>query len=78
MEFHREKLLHYRRLFRHLQLNVEDVKNDLLRTQVQEALDQLGSGRHPSIREIIQLKPLFEKDRYSLKAIHGPHVVRNY
>ncbi len=62
-------------MFRQLQNHVEDVRDSKLREVCRDVLFKLGSGTQPSIREIMRIKPLFESDAYSLKAMHGPHVV---
>jgi hypothetical protein len=52
------------------------VRDERLKSKCQKVLDKLGSGSHPSGREIMDIKPLFQTDPFSLKAIYGPHVVR--
>ena len=58
-------------------MNVEDIKDLKARGKVQDVLHKLGSGEHPSVREIMEIKPIFESGHFSLTAIHGPHVVRD-
>lgn len=73
------KRLHYSRpVFRHLQEKVDQVEGTEcdpdLREKCQNVFDLLGSGFHPSIDQILQLKPVFESKPFGLRYLKGPHL----
>jgi len=70
-----KRLYNFRPVLRALQANVVLIRNSELKGQAKLVLDKLGSGSHPTVREILAIKVLFEGDPYSLSAIYGPHVV---
>lgn len=78
IELQKKRLVNQRPVLRHLQSQVASIRDEKLREMCREVLFKLGSGTQPSLREIMRIKPLFESDPFSIKAMHGPHVVTNY
>jgi len=72
----RVRLQNYRPVLRHMQSGLERVTDEKLKALTQDVLNKLGSGSHPTVRQIMAIKTLFETDAFSLQAIHGPHAKR--
>lgn len=71
----RDRLLHNRIVFRHLQSNLKQVKNDPHYDQWKCILGKLGSGVHPTVDEIIDVKKLFSEPPYKTSALTYAHIV---
>lgn len=72
----RDRLLHNRSVFRHLQSDLKQVKNDEQYEQWKSILGNLGSGQHPTIEEIISVQKLFSEPPYKTTSLNYTHVVR--
>lgn len=73
-----KRLHHSRPVFRHLQEKVDQIKGTEgdpdVKQKCQEVFDLLGSGFHPSIDQVLQLKPVFESNPFGLRYLKGPHL----
>ncbi|GAB6020568.1 hypothetical protein CHUAL_003248 [Chamberlinius hualienensis] len=76
LQDHKQKLLNYRPVFRHLQAKVKSIKELEHRRQCAKMLHKLGSGTHPFVHEILNFKHLFSSGPYSLKQLSFSHVTR--
>lgn len=72
----RDRLLHNRSVFRHLQSDLKQVKNDEQYEQWRNILGKLGSGRHPTVEEIISVQKIFSEPPYKTASLNYTHVVR--
>ncbi|CAL8101035.1 unnamed protein product [Orchesella dallaii] len=70
----RKRLFNQRPVLRHLQSNLEFIRDKRHKEIFKEMLFKLGSGSQPTVPEIMRIKPLFESDPFSIKAMHGPHI----
>jgi len=74
IEAQKKRLLNQRPVLRHLQSNLENIRDQRQNEICKEILFKLGSGSQPTVPEIMRIKPLFESDPFSIKAMHGPHI----
>ncbi|ODN05734.1 LETM1 domain-containing protein 1 [Orchesella cincta] len=70
----KKRLLNQRPVLRHLQSNVDSIRDRRQQDLCKEILFKLGSGSQPTVPEIMRIKPLFESDPFSMKSMHGPHI----
>ncbi|GIY52657.1 LETM1 domain-containing protein 1 [Caerostris extrusa] len=66
LAYQRKRLLFYRPVFRNLQARVQDIQDDALRNRCQDIFYKIGSGVHPSVDEIVQVKRLFIDKPYGI------------
>lgn len=71
----RDRLLYNRNVFRHLQSNLEQVKNDEQYEQWKIILGKLGSGLHPTFKEIISVEKLFSEPPYKTSSLSYTQIV---
>lgn len=74
LKAHRKKLYNYRPVFRHLQAKVSSVENEVLKNKCFNILYKVGSGVHPSVKEILEVKPLFSDQPYGLNFLSASHL----
>lgn len=72
---HVKKLYHYRPVFRCLQKKLDSIKEAELLEKCRYVFTRLGSGTHPNIQQIIELKPLFINQPYGLNSLSQQHLV---
>lgn len=73
---HTKKLYHYRPVFRHLQKRLDTFKNDPeMFEKSLKIFAKLGSGTHPSVDEVIEIKNLFIDYPYGLNSLSRQHLV---
>lgn len=71
----RERLIHNRPVFRHLQSQLKFLKNDCSYEKWSGILGALGSGTQPTVPVILQCKDLFVNGPYHLMYLSNNHVV---
>ncbi|KAL0106689.1 hypothetical protein PUN28_015322 [Cardiocondyla obscurior] len=71
---HRARLKHNRPLFRCLQAELKNIKNEALRIKWRDAIACLGSGTHPTTQNIIACSKLFSGPPYSLNNLKRKHL----
>lgn len=73
---HKNKLYYYRPVFRHLQskLSIVSQENDL-QHNCRQIFAKLGSGTHPSVEQLLQVKQLFVEKPYGLPFLTSRHLV---
>lgn len=71
----RDRLLYNRNVFRHLQSDLRQVKNDEHYEQWKIILGKLGSGLHPTVQEIISVQKLFSEPPYKTTSLSYTHIV---
>lgn len=72
----KDRLLHNRPVFRHIQAGLETLKGHGLYCSWKNILGMLGSGVQPSVKEILVCKQLFMEKPYELNNLKRKHVVR--
>ncbi|XP_015931039.1 LETM1 domain-containing protein 1 [Parasteatoda tepidariorum] len=72
--YQRKKLYNYRPVFRHLQAQVNNIKDINLKENCQALFYKLGSGVHPTTDEIVSLKPLFVNKPYGIFSMSRKHL----
>lgn len=72
----RDRVMHNRPVFRYLQSKLPQLKNDPHYEPWRELLGKLGSGVHPSTKEILAVKTLFSETPYHTRALPYTHIVR--
>lgn len=70
----RERLIHNRPVFRHLQLHLKSLKGRKYYDEWAVILGQLGSGVQPTVEQILEVKPLFTKLPYRFNYLSGNHI----
>jgi len=70
----RKRLFNARPVFRYLQSHIYTIKEPDDREKFQRVFFKLGSGIHPTTKEIIELLPTFRDKTYHLNAIYSAHV----
>lgn len=73
--FFHERLLHNRQVFRCLQAKLKTVQKHPKYEDFERVLGQLGSGTHPSVEQILNIKEIFEDTPYDLMSLTGRHIV---
>ncbi|RLU27077.1 hypothetical protein DMN91_000876 [Ooceraea biroi] len=71
---HKRRLWHNKPLFRCMQTEFGTIKDQKLRMKWQDAIACLGSGTHPSTKDIIACCELFSGPPYSLNALKRKHL----
>lgn len=71
----RDRLMHHRPVFRHMQGCLENLRGHKLYECWKEILGELGSGVQPDIEQIIDCKELFAGQPYSLMHLNRNHMV---
>lgn len=72
---HQSKLKHNRPLFRCIQAELKTISDQTLRLKWRDALACLGSGTHPTTKDIIACTKLFSDSPYSLNVLKRRHLV---
>lgn len=72
---HKARLKHNRPLFRCMQAELKSIKDEALRMKWRDAIACLGSGTHPTIKNITTCSKLFSGPPYSLKCLKRRHLV---
>lgn len=71
----RDRLIHNRPVFRHLQSQLKFLKNNCSYAKWSGILGALGSGTQPTVTVILQCKDLFVNGPYHLMYLSNNHVV---
>jgi len=74
MEKQKLKIYHYGHVFRFLQQNTNHIRNQQMKQLVQHCLQKLESGHHPTVREVMAIKTVFEFEPFSLKSLQSSHL----
>lgn len=75
---HTHRLHYYRPVFRNLQTKLTTIAaEDNLHDKCRLVLDKLGSGTHPSVDQILDIKTLFAAKPYGLECLKSGHLVKN-
>lgn len=72
---HKRRLKHNRPLFRCMQAELKTIKDQTLRIKWRDAIACLGSGTHPTTKDITICSKLFSSPPYSLNVLKRRHVV---
>nr|XP_033331627.1 LETM1 domain-containing protein 1 [Megalopta genalis] len=70
----KKRLKHNRPLFRCMQTELRTIKDKSLRIKWNDVIACLGSGTHPSVRNIIACTELFAGRPYALKNLKSKHI----
>lgn len=70
-----KRLIHNKPVFRHLQLQLPQLKGHDLHKKWSNVLGLLGSGVQPTAQQILECKDLFSNGPYHLMYLSGNHVV---
>ncbi|XP_054275647.1 LETM1 domain-containing protein 1 [Macrosteles quadrilineatus] len=71
---HRNRLHHFKGVFRALQWQMENLKDHKLYCHWESVIGCLGSGLHPNTEEVLECKTLFAEAPYHLNCIYSSHV----
>lgn len=71
----KDRLLHHRPVFRHLQEQLKSLKGHELYEPWRKILGMLGSGIQPTVQEILECKKLFAEKPYAIPYLKRHHVV---
>ncbi|XP_011168767.1 LETM1 domain-containing protein 1 [Solenopsis invicta] len=71
---HKVRLRHNRPLFRCMQAELKSIKDKALRIKWQDAIACLGSGTHPTTKNIVACSKLFSGPPYSLDNLKRRHL----
>lgn len=74
-DYLRERLAYNLRVFRFLQTKLETSRNDKQYKELKTVLGLLGSGRHPSVVQLLEIHEMFSRSPYSLESLPGHHLV---
>uniref|UniRef100_L7M5L5 Putative receptor ccr1 n=1 Tax=Rhipicephalus pulchellus TaxID=72859 RepID=L7M5L5_RHIPC len=72
VELHKKKVQNYRSVFRHLQANVPKGEEG---KKLLSVFHKLGSGTHPTVAEILDIKQYFSSKPLSLSSLSRNHLV---
>ncbi len=73
---HTKKLYHYRPVFRQLQSKLSIVTiEDNLQQKCRQMFAKLGSGTHPTVDQVLEVKQLFIGEPYGLQFLTSRHLV---
>lgn len=73
---HTKKLYHYRPVFRQLQSKLSIVTiEDNLQEKCRKVFAKLGSGTHPTVDQVLEVKQLFIGKPYGLQFLTSRHLV---
>lgn len=75
-DYLRERLQHNMRVFRFLQTKLDESRNDTQYKELKTVLGLLGSGLHPSVRNLLEINGMFSRAPLSLDSLPGHHLVR--
>lgn len=73
LEDHTKNLRYYRPNFRCMQQRVSAVQDEHLQAGMNLILSKLASGVHPSVKEILEVKKLFQEEPFHLNCLHPQH-----
>ena len=71
---HKKRLKHNRPLFRCMQAELHNIKNQTLKTKWNDIIACIGSGTHPHAKDIITCSELFADEPYSLYNLKRKHI----
>lgn len=71
----RDRISHNRSIFRLLQGKLSQIKNDVNYPLWENILGKLGSGVHPTVDEILNIKSLFAEVPYKTSSLSYVHIV---
>ncbi|KZC10598.1 PREDICTED: LETM1 domain-containing protein 1 [Dufourea novaeangliae] len=71
---HKKRLKHNRPLFRCMQAELHNIKNQTLKAKWDGVIACLGSGTHPHIEDIITCSELFNGSPYALENLKRRHI----
>lgn len=63
-------------MFRALQAKLDSIPDGNTKDKWRRVLGLLGSGVHPTVKDILECKDLFEKEPYQLTNLTYAHMVR--
>lgn len=63
-----------RKVFRSLQAKLSDIKDDPYCLFWEQILGLLGSGRHPTVEDILVVKNIFTRPPYNFKSLSSSHI----
>lgn len=72
---HKRRLKHNKPLFRCMQAEVKTIKDQTLKIKCRDMMACLGSGTHPTTKNIITCSQLFSGPPYLLNALKRKHIV---
>lgn len=75
LQDHKERLGHNKPLLRCMQVELKTIKDQTLKIKWQDAVACLGSGTHPSTKDILACRELFAGPPYSLSVLKRKHLV---
>jgi len=70
-----ERFKYNRQIFRSLQAKVTSIQDEQLKKRVENVFAQIGSGFHPSVEEILDIKDVFSQSPYDILNLSGKHIV---
>ncbi|CAK9813207.1 LETM1 domain-containing protein 1 [Anthophora plagiata] len=71
---HKKRLKHNRPLFRCMQAELRNIKNQTLHLKWNGIIARLGSGTHPHVNDIIACTELFADQPFSLNSLKRKHI----
>ncbi|XP_067120280.1 LETM1 domain-containing protein 1 isoform X2 [Centruroides vittatus] len=74
LNHHKRRLYNYRPVFRHLQAKLLTINDKDLKGKWANILHQIGSGVHPPVNQILDVKTLFVNEPYSLRSLSSSHL----
>ncbi|CAG2104693.1 unnamed protein product [Medioppia subpectinata] len=73
---HTKRLYYFRPVFRHIQRRLPSVTHDnKLQVKCRQVFAQIGSGTHPSVDRVLDIKPAFVSKPYGAKHLKSKHLV---
>lgn len=72
--FH-ERLTYNRPVLRSLQAKLKATKKHPKHEEFRQVLGQLGSGTHPTVEQLLDIKDIFVEAPFSLVSLPGKHIV---
>lgn len=70
-----ERLSYNKPVFRCLQAKLKSVGDHKLHLEFKRILGLIGSGFHPTVESLLEVKDIFAEPPYSLQALSGKHIV---
>lgn len=74
-EYLRERLQHNMRVYRFMQMKLDESRNDTQYKELKSVLGLLGSGLHPNVEQLLEINDVFTKPPFKLEALPGHHLV---
>lgn len=71
----KHRLTYNKPVFRSLQAKLNHLKDEGDAEKMNKILGLLGSGRHPSVEQILSTKEIFTKPPYNLESLNNRHLV---